>query len=542
MTDASTPPEGAQPQKPGPLKKLGMAAVLILIAVLGLSLRDSDEPSTVTSAIEDLGKPAVVDLNEVSEQDKKDREQVREAESSINFESGTRETIIAAQQNRIEQLQRDVDDIKRSVEQTRTDVQRALQESQNSINAQISDLVGVVTGSDAAAAARLRGGDAAAELNGQPLPPGTLPPLESSSGLPGDPAAPTGAMGPVRPASRDFPYQRFGYQAAGAPVGGEGGDQGFTQSVSAALGPSGGSSGSSSAPVSGVSPVDQALNDFGDNHVPRTEATPGAGTLNAQAGTTPGQTPTTGQVVDAVLQPQGPTRYTRTIPALSYIKVTTLHGVPCPILSGLQQAAGALLDQQRPPVVLAATGSFRSPEGKTYKMDRVHLLGRCEGRLGKRPTANLVVEKISYLDAGGETHYEAIKGYVIDKRDNELGIRGDFETRRSKDIAYASIAAGVDAAARLGAASQFTTQVGSSGNPTQILSNGQLPTAAGFGFFAQAANEVANFFREQAARNVDVVNIQSGVPLHLVITDPLAMPEVHSTKVIGGSGSDKPLL
>lgn len=214
--------------------------------------------------------------------------------------------------------------------------------------------------------------------------------------------------------------------------------------------------------------------------------------------------------------------YTR-IPAYSFATLRTLHGVPCPVATGLSGSIGGL-GTTSAPVVLPLVSSFKGPQGTEFQVPAVHLLGLCEGVDRKRPTAMIKVEQLSIIDEAGTAHVIEVNGYVVDARDNDLGVRGVKESVKGTQISLALLAAGVSAAGsgiQQGATDTVET---SGGNIREVVRSGRLGNLIAGSTIGAGANELVRYFRERGATLFDVISIDAGTELRLIITEPIDLP------------------
>ncbi|ULQ48333.1 hypothetical protein JN531_017010 (plasmid) [Flagellatimonas centrodinii] len=218
--------------------------------------------------------------------------------------------------------------------------------------------------------------------------------------------------------------------------------------------------------------------------------------------------------------------YTR-IPAYSFATLRTLHGVPCPVATGISGSIGGL-GTTSAPVVLPLVSSFKGPQGLEFQVPAVHLLGLCEGVDRKRPTAMVKVEQLSIIDEAGTAHVIEVNGYVVDARDNDLGVRGVKESVKGTQISLALLAAGVGAAGsgiQQGATDTIET---AGGNIREVVRGGRLGNLIAGSTIGAGANELVRYFRERGATLFDVISVDAGTELRLIITEPIDLPIGHS--------------
>lgn len=227
-----------------------------------------------------------------------------------------------------------------------------------------------------------------------------------------------------------------------------------------------------------------------------------------------------------------------TLPAYSYADLRTLHGVTCPVRTSATGSLG--LSDKPAPVTLPVVGPFRGPQGVEYQTGSIHLFGFCEGMDRLRPTGMIKVEGLSLVRADGSNFTVQINGYVIDARDNDLGVRGTKESVKGEQLALSMGASGVAAVGDVFKQSAFDQVETQGGNIRQILQKGNIGDAIGGALIADSAKELARFFRQYADTLFDVIAIPGGTPLKLIIEQPIQIP-VDETGV-SETSDGRPLL
>lgn len=221
----------------------------------------------------------------------------------------------------------------------------------------------------------------------------------------------------------------------------------------------------------------------------------------------------------------GPKMQRITIPAFSYVEVTTLHGVACPIGAN---APGNKAQSEIParPVVLPVRGIFRGPNGSSVDTGNIHLMALCSGR---RTTSNssgratLRVEQMSYWDEGGDSQMAASTGYIVDTRDNEQDVYGRLDKASGRTLALESAAAAGAAFAAALSQSEFTTQnnLTSEGSATVSQLTGDATKAATAQGVAAIFTKIADRFQQEANAAIDTVVVEPGIRLRFVTDQPI---------------------
>ncbi|TJY57361.1 hypothetical protein E4T66_18315 [Sinimarinibacterium sp. CAU 1509] len=211
------------------------------------------------------------------------------------------------------------------------------------------------------------------------------------------------------------------------------------------------------------------------------------------------------------------------VPAYSYADLRTLHGVTCPVRTSATASLG--LSDKPAPIVLPVVGPFRGPQGIEIQTGSIHLFGFCEGMDRLRPTGMIKVEGLSMVRADGSNYTVSINGYVIDARDNDLGVRGVKESVKGRQLAAAMASSMIAAAGDVFNQGSFDTVETQGGNLRQVLKGGKLGSAIGGAAIAAPARELANFFRQYANTLFDVISIEGGTPLKLILEEPIQLPD-----------------
>lgn len=220
-----------------------------------------------------------------------------------------------------------------------------------------------------------------------------------------------------------------------------------------------------------------------------------------------------------------PTVYEQEVPAFSYVEVTTLHGVNCPVGANQPGASGEG-NALAKPVVLPARGIFRGPNGAEHDLGTVHFMGLCSGnRIDSSTTgrATIRVERISYWDEGGKPQYESALGYIVDTRDNQMDVYGRLIKVSGRQLAKESFAAGLAAVATGFSQAEYSTNSSMDGGDvrvTQMLTGNQINAAVAQGIGA-LFGRIADRFEAEADSVKDSVLVEPGIRLKFITEQPL---------------------
>jgi len=214
-----------------------------------------------------------------------------------------------------------------------------------------------------------------------------------------------------------------------------------------------------------------------------------------------------------------------TIEGFSFVEVTTLHGVSCPIGANAPGASNANKIPARP-VVLPIHGIFHGPNGVVRDVGTAHLMGLCSGQRTSSSTtgrATIKVEQMSYWDASGGAQMVAASGYIVDMRDNEADVYGKLDKASGRTLALQSAAAAAAAYATTLSSAEFTNtssvQNGTSSATSQLTGDAtKAAVAQGIGSMFQ---KISERFEAEADAAVDTVLVEPGIRLRFVTTQPI---------------------
>lgn len=221
----------------------------------------------------------------------------------------------------------------------------------------------------------------------------------------------------------------------------------------------------------------------------------------------------------------GPKMEKMTIPAFSFVEVTTLHGVACPIGANSPNSKSQGEIPARP-IVLPVRGVFRGPNGATVDVGNIHLMGLCSGRRTASDTtgrATIRVEQMSYWDEGGDSQMSQSPGYIVDSRDNEQDVYGRLDQASGQTLAREAAAAAGAAFASALTQAEYTTSnnLDSNGSTSVQQLTGSATKAATSQGIAAIFTKIADRFQEQANAAIDTVVVEPGIRLRFVTEQPI---------------------
>ena len=243
-------------------------------------------------------------------------------------------------------------------------------------------------------------------------------------------------------------------------------------------------------------------------------------------GRTPSQSTVvqTPQITDGATSQQADTREIYKIPAFSYVEVTTLHGVACPVgaNSPNNSNSGGSDTPNARPVVLPVRGVFRGPNGAERDLGTIHLMGLCSGnRTSSSSTgrATIRIEQLSYWDEHGNPQHVKTAGYIVDNRDNQQDVYGRLDQANGRTLALQSAAAAAAAYASTLSQSEFTTSSTlneNGGTNNQTMLTGDASKAAINQGIAGMFSTIAKRFEAEANAMVDTVIVEPGISLKFI--------------------------
>nr|WP_192963354.1 conjugal transfer protein TraB [Pseudomonas fluorescens]CEK42162.1 hypothetical protein PQBR57_0209 [Pseudomonas fluorescens SBW25] len=221
----------------------------------------------------------------------------------------------------------------------------------------------------------------------------------------------------------------------------------------------------------------------------------------------------------------GPKMEKITIPAFSFVEVTTLHGVACPIGANSPNSKSQSEIPARP-IVLPVRGVFRGPNGATVDVGNIHLMGLCSGRRTSSENsgrATIRVEQMSYWDEGGDSQMSRSPGYIVDSRDNEQDVYGRLDEASGQTLARESMAAAGAAFSAALSQSEYTTSsnLDSNGSTSVQQLTGSATKAATTQGIAAIFTKLADRFQQQANAAIDTVVVEPGIRLRFVTEQPI---------------------
>lgn len=206
------------------------------------------------------------------------------------------------------------------------------------------------------------------------------------------------------------------------------------------------------------------------------------------------------------------------IASASYVHVTTLHGVDCPVGSSNTAV----------PVVLPVRGIIKGPNGETLDLGAAHFQGLCVGLEnkvdGNESRARITVKNLSYVGSDGAPQFIKVEGYVVDRRDSSSDVKGIYETKQGEALAKSAAAAGIAAIGQLTASAEYTNVTsGSTGTVASTLSGGNVAKAALGQAVGAAANRAAEFYISKVEALTPIVHIDANLPLSFVSLTPFTV-------------------
>lgn len=199
------------------------------------------------------------------------------------------------------------------------------------------------------------------------------------------------------------------------------------------------------------------------------------------------------------------------IPTTSFVAATLLNGADAP--TGGQAQSNPL------PLVLQVRNPANLPNGHKADIKNCRFLAAAYGDLSsERMFARL--ESLSCV-INGKSYEMPAKGYIIGE-DGKTGMRGRLVSKKGKTLGL-SFLAGVVSATGSVAQNVGSTSATIGGINTRV--SGSDAARAGIsGGINEGANTLAEYYREQAERLFDVIEVDAGRSPEVLITSPIEFP------------------
>lgn len=200
------------------------------------------------------------------------------------------------------------------------------------------------------------------------------------------------------------------------------------------------------------------------------------------------------------------------IPTTSFVAATLLNGADAP--TGGQAQSNPL------PIVLQVKNPANLPNGHKANIKNCRFLAAAWGDLSsERMFAR--IETLSCV-INGKSYEMPAKGYIVGE-DGKTGMRGRLVSKKGKLLGL-SFLSGVVSATGSVASSIGSTTTAIGGLSTSTVSGSDAARAALGGGVSEGSNTLAEYYREQAERLFDVIEIDAGRAPEVLITSPIAFP------------------
>lgn len=200
------------------------------------------------------------------------------------------------------------------------------------------------------------------------------------------------------------------------------------------------------------------------------------------------------------------------IPTTSFVAATLLNGADAP--TGGQAQSNPL------PIVLQVKNPANLPNGHKANIKNCRFLAAAWGDLSsERMFAR--IETLSCV-INGKSYEMPAKGYIVGE-DGKTGMRGRLVSKKGKLLGL-SFLSGVVSATGSVASSIGSTTTSIGGLNTSTISGSDAARAALGGGVSEGSNTLAEYYREQAERLFDVIEIDAGRAPEVLITSPIAFP------------------
>lgn len=200
------------------------------------------------------------------------------------------------------------------------------------------------------------------------------------------------------------------------------------------------------------------------------------------------------------------------IPTTSFVSTTLLNGADAP--TGGQAQSNPL------PIVLQVRNLANLPNSKKADIKNCRFLGAAWGDLSsERMFAR--IESLSCV-INGKAYEMPAKGYIVGE-DGKTGMRGRLVSRKGKTLGLSFLAGVVNATgAAFQSAATTTTSLG--GISSKTVNTGDVGRAALGGGISEGANSLGEYYRQQAERLFDVIEVDAGRSPEVLITSAIEFP------------------
>ena len=200
------------------------------------------------------------------------------------------------------------------------------------------------------------------------------------------------------------------------------------------------------------------------------------------------------------------------IPTTSFVAATLLNGADAP--TGGQAQSNPL------PIVLQVKNPANLPNGHKANIKNCRFLAAAWGDLSsERMFAR--IETLSCV-INGKSYEMPAKGYIVGE-DGKTGMRGRLVSKKGKLLGL-SFLSGIVSATGSVASSIGSTTTSIGGLNTSTISGSDAARAALGDGVSEGSNTLAEYYREQAERLFDVIEIDAGRAPEVLITSPIAFP------------------
>ncbi|MPX16883.1 hypothetical protein CPI43_03380 [Moraxella catarrhalis] len=200
------------------------------------------------------------------------------------------------------------------------------------------------------------------------------------------------------------------------------------------------------------------------------------------------------------------------IPTASFVAATLLNGADAP--TGGQAQSNPL------PIVLQVKNPANLPNGYKANIKNCRFLAAAWGDLSsERMFAR--IETLSCI-INGKSYEMPAKGYLVGE-DGKTGMRGRVVSKKGKLLGM-SFLSGVVSATGSVASSIGSTQTSIGGLSTSTVRGSDAARTAIGGGISEGSNTLAEYYREQAERLFDVIEVDAGRAPEVLITSPIEFP------------------
>ncbi len=204
------------------------------------------------------------------------------------------------------------------------------------------------------------------------------------------------------------------------------------------------------------------------------------------------------------------------VPAGSYVKAK--------LMTGARSSEGKVL-----PSLLVLEEAYTSPNDSGVDLSGCFALAKAQASMNTE-RVEFQVYKLSCVSPKGKMVERRVNGFVVDDKDQGFAIKGELKSNQSRVASMAFMNSIVNG---IGEIINRKAQNIGGGNPD---SNRQVIVQKGA---SGAANQVAQWYLNQANNLSATLNVRSGMDVYIVMNDKVTIPKSYFNKFKRKGGSSE---